>query len=74
MYLVFVFPKGQYESKYGSCLLKNSTFLNIIPCAKHILNTFKLRMLYAHLYLFHCIHFICSYYLDKHPSLCEQFS
>ena len=23
---------------------------------------------------FRCIHFICSYYFDKHPSLCKQFS
>ena len=35
-----------------SCLLKNRTFSNIIPRAKHVLNTFKLRMLYACLYLF----------------------
>ena len=34
-----------------SCLLKNPTFSHIIPCAKHVLNTFKLRMLYAHFYL-----------------------
>ena len=33
-------------------LKKNPTFSNIIPCAKYILNTFKLRTLYACLYLF----------------------
>ena len=26
------------------------------------------------IYLFRCMDFICSCYLDKHPSLCEQFS
>ena len=34
------------------CLLKNPTFKNIIPCAKHVLNTFKLRTLICTLYLF----------------------
>ena len=33
-------------------LKKNPTFSNIIPCAKHVLNTFKLRTLCARLYLF----------------------
>ena len=31
---------------------KNRTFSKIIPCAKHVLNTFKLRTLTAHLWLF----------------------
>ena len=54
--------------------LKNPTFSNSIPRAKHILNIFELRTLNAALYLFHYIHFICSCYLDKHPWQCEQFS
>ena len=54
--------------------LKGPTFSNIIQRAKHVLNTFKLRTLYTHLYLFHYRHFICSSYLNKHSSLCEQFS
>ena len=32
--------------------LKKFNIPNIIPRAKHVLNTFKLRTLYAHLYLF----------------------
>ena len=35
-----------------SCFLKNPIFLNIIPGAKHVLDTFKLRTLYVRLYLF----------------------
>ena len=35
-----------------SCLLKNPIFSNIIPRAKHVLNTFELIMLCARLYLF----------------------
>ena len=35
-----------------SHLLKNPPFSNIFPRTKHILNTFKLRTLYARLYLF----------------------
>ena len=54
--------------------LKNPTFSNIIPHVKHILNTFKLRTQNTRLYLFRYIDFIYSCYLDKHPSLCEQFS
>ena len=37
-------------------------------------NTFKLRMLNVCLRIFPCVHFLCYCYLDKHPSLCEQFS
>ena len=48
-----------------SFLLKNPTFLNIIPRAKHVLNTFKLRTLYARSYIFRYIHFICFYDLDS---------
>ena len=33
-------------------LLKNQTFSNIIPGAKHVVNTFKIRSLCARLYLF----------------------
>ena len=32
--------------------LKNLTFSNIFPCAKHVLHTFKFRTLCARLYLF----------------------
>ena len=79
VYLVFVFPKELYESKYGSkCdsmkkvekknlkktglfwALKNPTFSNIIPCTKHILNTFKLRTLKVCLRTFCYIHFLCA--------------
>ena len=39
MYLVFVFPKGQYESKYASesdsmKKVEKQNYLNIIPRAK----------------------------------------
>ena len=40
---------------------------NIIPRAKQVLNTFKLRMLNARLYIFRYIHFICSCY-EQHFS------
>ena len=52
---------------------KNPIFSNIFPCAKHVLNTFKLRTLCARFVSFRCIHSICSCYLDKHPSLFELF-
>ena len=52
--------------------LKNPTYSNIIPRAKHV--PFKLRTLYARLYVFRYIHCICPCYFDKHPLRCEQFS
>ena len=37
---------------FSRLLKKNPTFSNIFLCAKHILNTFKLRMLCARFYIF----------------------
>ena len=54
--------------------LKKPSFSNIIPRAKNVLNTFKLRVLNVRLWIFRYIHFLYSCYLDKHPSWCEQFS
>ena len=41
-----------------SCLLKNPIFSNIIPRAKHVLNTFKLRTLYARFFFFFVVYIL----------------
>ena len=49
--------------------LKNPTFSNIFPRAKHVLMTFEFER-YVHVYLsFRCIFLICSCHLSNHPSI-----
>ena len=52
-----------YFSKNGRIFLI-SKMINLR--AKHVLNTFRLKMLIARLNFFGNIHFLFSYYLDKH--------
>ena len=51
---------------------RNQILSNITARAKHVLKTFKLRTLHLCLYIIRYIHFLCSCFLYKHPSLCEQ--
>ena len=53
--------------------LKNPTFSNIFPRAKHVLMPLNFER-YVHVYLsFRSIFLICSCHLSNHPSICELF-
>ena len=56
------------------CLISfgNSTFSNISPRAKHVLNTWIMNAM-CKFVSFRYILFICSCYLGKHLSQCELF-